>query len=253
MQLHISPCPNDTFIFYALIHNLVDCEGLRFDVHFEDIENLNSRAINSVDADVIKLSYAALPIVSDRYRPLEVGGALGYGNGPILVARDGDVDLKNCTIAIPGAHTTAALMLRRLIEPNSDLLESYLFSDIADVVKQGRADAGVLIHEGRFTYAEHGLVLLHDLGELWYERFKLPIPLGVIAVRKDVDSERMERIIRRSIEYALANSAHTDGFVREHAAELSDDVRSKHISYFVNEFSLSLGDVGREAVRVLLG
>lgn len=252
MRLHISPCPNDTFIFYAMIHGLVDCEGLSFEVCFEDIEHLNSRAINSTLPDVIKLSYAALPLVGENYRPLEVGGALGYGNGPVLVAKKADIDLRNCTIAIPGEHTTAALMLRRLIEPDVTRLKPYLFSEIAEAVVSGEVEAGVLIHEGRFTYAERGLVLLHDLGELWYERFELPIPLGVIAVRHDVEPKQIERIIRRSIEYAMANPEQTDEFVRKHAAELSDEVRSKHISYFVNEFSLGLGSVGRQAVRTLL-
>lgn len=251
MRLHISPCPNDTFIFYAMIHNLVDCEGLTFDVTFEDIDRLNQRAVME-NVDVIKLSYAVLPEVEGRYTPLRVGGALGYGNGPVLVARSPAVDLRRATIAIPGYRTTAALLLRRLVEHDPAGLRPYLFSDITCAVSCGEVDAGVLIHEGRFTYGDSGLTLIADLGELWNERFSLPIPLGVIAVGEGVDSEAISRVIKRSIEYAQKNSDNVAEFVRKHAAELSAEVRQNHITYFVNDFSLDIGPLGEQAVDLLL-
>lgn len=255
LKLHISPCPNDTFIFHALLHGLVDCEGMKFDVGFEDIEQLNNRA-SAGDGDVIKISAAALPDVTDRYQLLNCGGALGFGNAPLVVARSRDVDLSNATIAIPGWRTTAALLLKRLIDPGSAQLKQYLFSEIADAVASGDVDAGVLIHEGRFTYKERGLELVADLGELWEQRLGLPVPLGVIVARRSLEEAqimRIERTIRRSVEYAMSNPMASSGFVKCHAAELDEDVRQKHISYFVNEFSVNLGEEGHRAIRTLLG
>lgn len=252
MKLHISPCPNDTFIFHAMIHRLVDTEGLSFDVTFEDIDQLNYRACHQ-EADIIKISYATLPLLGKRYTALRVGGAIGYGNGPVLVARCPDLDLSGASIAVPGLNTTAAMLFRRLFADTTDNLQPYLFSEIAAAVHRGEVDAGVLIHEGRFTFAEHGLSLIADLGELWSQRYALPIPLGVIMVRQGLDSDKISRIIRRSIEFAMSHPDVSAEFVETHAAELSDEVRQKHISYFVNEFSLDIGKLGQSAIATLLG
>lgn len=252
MKLHISPCPNDTFVFHAMIHSLVDTEGLTFETTFEDIDCLNHRAQRG-DGDIIKISYATLPMVTEHYRLLNSGGALGFGNAPIIVGKSPDIDLTNCTIAIPGEQTTAALLLRRLVNPDSSRLRRYLFSDIAAAVASGEVDAGVLIHEGRFTYASRGLHLVADLGELWAERYDLPVPLGAIVVNRDVEEyEKIDRIIRRSVEYAMAHPEASADFVRSHAQELADDVRQKHISYFVNRYTVDLGEQGRRAVELLL-
>lgn len=252
MKLHISPCPNDTFIFHAMTHHLVDTEGLVFDVTFEDIDCLNQRAERG-DADVLKISCAVLPLVNNSFNLLHAGGALGYANAPIIVGKRGDIELQDCRIAIPGQRTTAALLLKNLIHPNAQKLHTYLFSDIADAVVSGRVDAGVLIHEGRFTYAEKGLKLIADLGELWSQQHDLPVPLGAIVVSKKIaDYQQVERIIRRSVLYAMEHPEASAEFVARHAQELSADVRQKHISYFVNEYSIELGDKGIRAIATLL-
>lgn len=252
MKLHISPCPNDTFIFHAMLHSLVDTEGVEFDVEFEDIDTLNQRA-QSHNGEIIKISYATLPLVESGYRLLSSGGALGFGNAPLVVGRNSEVDLANCSIAIPGFQTTAALLLQKLIAPDPTRLRSYIFSDIAHVVSSGEVDAGVLIHEGRFTYQEHGLSLIADLGELWDAKYALPVPLGAIVIDRHIANwEAIERTIRRSVEYALSHPEKSAEFVRSHSQELSTEVRQKHISYFVNQFSIDLGEQGRKAIRTLI-
>lgn len=252
-RIYISPCPNDTFIFYAMLHKKVDCEGLSFEACFEDISMLNERAASGEVVDLIKVSHATLPLLAGKYRALSVGGAMGYGNGPVVVARSRDVDLSDCTIAVPGLNTTANLLLNRLIPHNRYRVREYLFSDIARAVSRGEVDAGVLIHEGRFTYRQAGLELLHDLGELWEERFQLPVPLGLIVANPLVDSAKVERIISRSIAYAFDHRAQTESFCALHAAELSPEVLANHIDLFVNEFSLGHNPLGARAVRELLG
>lgn len=258
MKLHISPCPNDTFTFHAMIHGLVDTEGLTFDPVFDDIDALNSAAIDHpTDEEVIKISYAALPEAAEAFWLLASGSALGHGNGPLLVSRHKIYpdELHDALIGIPGERTTANRLLS-LLYPAAQRKRVYLFSEIAPAVADGELDAGVLIHEGRFTYAAQGLRLIADLGEAWEQETGLPIPLGGILLSRRYPAEtaqQVSRIIRRSIEYAQRHPEASAAFVKAHAQELDPEVRWKHITYFVNDYSLSLGEAGRRAVERLTG
>lgn len=253
LKIHISPCPNDTFMFDAMLHGRIDCEGLSFDVEYYDIEELNTLAMRGV-ADVSKMSCALLPAICEHYRLLDSGAALGRGNGPLLVRRKGETSpLKR--VAVPGLHTTANALIMRLF-PSIEEREPLLFSEIAASVERGDYDGGVLIHEGRFVYERRNLELVADLGLEWERQTALPLPLGGIVIRRalgDELHEKVERVLRRSIEYAFANPMLSREYVKSHAQELEDDVIDKHIALFVNEFSLSLGDEGRRAVQRLTG
>lgn len=253
LKLYISPCPNDTFMFHALVHGLVDCEGLEFDVEYHDIEQLNSRAM-AAEADVSKLSCAVLPAILKQYALLDSGAALGRGNGPLLVKRKGfEGELKR--VAVPGKYTTANALVSGLF-PMIEECAPMLFSEIAEAVERGDYDGGVLIHEGRFVYERRNLELVADLGVEWERLTDLPLPLGGIVVRRELGAElkqRMERVLRRSIEYAFANPMASRNYVKAHARELEDDVIDKHIALFVNDFSLSLGEQGRKAISYLIG
>ena len=253
IRLSISPCPNDTFMFDAIINKRIDLEGFEFRVEYHDIEQLNLRALNS-SAEVTKCSTALLTAIAPHYRLLDSGSALGRGNGPLLVRRKGDKSpIRH--IAIPGIYTTANALVGRLF-PSIASRTPMLFSEIAEAVEYERFDAGVLIHEGRFVYERRNLELVADLGLEWEQRMGLPLPLGSIVVSKAFGEDvaiRLERIIRRSIEYAFAHPTESRAFVKSHAQELDDDVIDKHIALFVNDFSLSLGDEGRRAVQELVG
>lgn len=253
LSLNISPCPNDTFMFDAAVNGRIDTEGLRFEVSFYDIEELNARALDS-QADLSKISTALLPAIADRYALIDSGSALGRGNGPLLVGRcDDDNPIRR--IAVPGLHTTANMLMMRLF-PEIEERTPMLFSRIAEAVEHGEFDAGVLIHEGRFVYARRNLRLIADLGLEWERRTSLPLPLGSIVASRQLPEETrlcFERVLRRSIEYAFAHPAASRPFVKAHAQELDDEVIDKHISLFVNEYSLSLGEEGRTAVEQLTG
>lgn len=253
LSLHISPCPNDTFMFDALVNGRIDCGDLDFRIAYHDIEALNRLAADDV-ADVSKISYAALPAVTERYALLDSGSALGRGNGPLLVRRAGDTSPVR-SVAVPGLHTTAHALLQRLY-PELRELRPMLFSRIADAVRSGDVDAGVLIHEGRFVYREQGLELMADLGAEWERTTGLPLPLGAIVVRRTLPQpvrDRVGELLRRSIAYATAHPEVSRDYVRAHARELDDAVIDAHIALFVNDFSLSLGREGREAVTTLTG
>lgn len=253
LRLSISPCPNDTFMFDAMLNGRIACDGLRFETEYHDIEELNGRAIRGLP-QMSKISAAILPLIADRYRVLDCGAALGRGNGPLLVRRRGDTSPIR-RIAVPGLHTTACRLMRRLYPEITDI-EPRLFSDIAEAVERGEYDAGVLIHEGRFVYGRRNLELAADLGLLWEQRTSLPLPLGLIVIRRDVPqpaADAAERTLRRSIEYAFANPAASRTYIKMHAQELDDDVIDRHIALFVNDYSLSLGDEGRRAVDTLNG
>lgn len=258
MKLHISPCPNDTFTFHAMIHSLVDTEGLVFDPVFDDIDALNGAAIRCPeDEEVIKISYAALPEAVGSFRLLESGSALGHGNGPLLVSRRKIYpdELHDALIGIPGELTTANRLLS-IVYPAARRKKVYLFSEIAPAVAEGELDAGVLIHEGRFTYVSQGLRLVADLGREWERSTGLPIPLGGILLNRKYPAEtaqQVARIIRRSVEYAQAHPEASAAYVKTHAQELDEEVRRKHISYFVNDYSLALGVEGHRAVERLTG
>ncbi|MDR3188352.1 MAG: 1,4-dihydroxy-6-naphthoate synthase [Prevotellaceae bacterium] len=253
MHLSFSTCPNDTFIFHAMLHGKVDTEGLTFDVRLADVEELN-RAAFAGEAEATKLSYAAYAHVADKYSILDAGSALGRGNGPLLVAKKPQKLTEETRVAIPGKYTTAAFLLRMAF-PQVSRLSEKLFSDIPQEILQGNADAGVLIHESRFTYRQQGLHLLADLGQEWEQRSGLPIPLGCICIGKSVDSGQQQafgRTLRRSVDYALQNPYESRTFVRRYARELSDEVIDKHIAMFVNCYTQSLGGEGRKAVATLL-
>lgn len=253
IKLSISPCPNDTFMFDAIINRRIDLMGLDIEVEYHDIEVLNSHAMER-RADITKCSTALLPAIDDRYRLLDSGAALGRGNGPLLVRRKGDTSaIKH--IAVPGEHTTANALIKRLF-PEIKKRAPMLFSEIAKAVERGEFDAGVLIHEGRFVYERENLELIADLGLEWERREGLPLPLGSIVAARDLEegvAERFETLLRESIAYAFAHPEVSRDFIKSHAQEMEDSVIDRHIALFVNEFSLTLGDEGREAVRRLIG
>ena len=252
LRLAISPCPNDTFMFDAIVNKRIDLEGYTFDVEYHDIEQLNERVLGG-EAQVSKCSTALLMAVGERYRLLDSGSALGRGNGPLLVRRKGETTPIR-RIAVPGLYTTANALIGRLF-PDIEERVPMLFSQIAASVERGEFDAGVLIHEGRFVYERRNLELVADLGLEWERQMGLPLPLGSIIVDRSLGEEvarDVERLIRRSIEYAFANPATSRDFIKSHAQELEDDVIDKHIALFVNDFSLTLGDEGRRAVKELI-
>ena len=238
-------------MFDGIVNGRVDCEGLAFEVEFHDIEELNAGAQQALP-DVSKISCAVLPAITEHYRLLDSGAALGRGNGPLLVRRKGERgELKH--ILVPGEHTTANALIGRLF-PEIEVRTPMLFSEIAAAVERGEADGGVLIHEGRFVYERRQLELVADLGLEWEARTGLPLPLGGIVIKRDFDPalrEKVERVLRRSIEYAFANPMASREWVKAHAQEMEDEVIDKHIALFVNDFSLSLGDEGRAAMQRL--
>ena len=253
--LGFSPCPNDTFIFDALVNKKIDTEGLDFDVLLEDVETLNQWAMEG-KLDISKISYGVLPLVLDRYELLDAGGALGKGVGPLLISRV-PIPLKDigaCSIAIPGQRTTAHLLFS-LAFPAARHKEFMLFSDIETAVISGKTDCGVIIHENRFTYQQKGLFKLMDLGEFWEEETGAPIPLGGIVMRNEFTLEEraeVDRLIRDSVAYAEAYYPDLSDYVTQHAQEMQESVMRQHIDLYVNQFSLSLGDEGRKAVETLV-
>jgi 1,4-dihydroxy-6-naphthoate synthase len=251
LTLGFSPCPNDTFIFDALVHGKVDTEGLEFDVVLDDVEALNRRAFAG-DIHITKLSYHAFAHLTHHYALLDAGSALGKNCGPLLVAARPltTADIHAARIAIPGAMTTANFLLS-LAYPAATQKTPVLFSDIENAVLDGHFDAGLIIHENRFTYEEKGLVKLADLGEFWESTTGLPIPLGGIVVQRALSSDvrqRVNRALRRSVEYAFAHTDDVMPFVRAHAQAMDDTVMQAHINLYVNNFSIDLGAEGRHAV-----
>ncbi len=255
LTLGFSPCPNDTFMFYPLVHGLVDTGGHSFHERLEDVETLNRLAVTGV-LDVTKVSYAVLGHIREQYALLKAGSALGRGCGPLLVAKEGlePSQLKGRTIAIPGRYTTAHLLLRLLCPELENFLEMP-FNEIMDAVMTGRADAGVIIHESRFTYKGFGLHQIIDLGEWWEGETGLPIPLGGIVARRSLGQETIgliENALAAAVEYARANPHAAAAYIREHAQEMSPEVCASHIGLYVNDFSQSLGDEGERAIGELL-
>ncbi len=254
LSLAYSTCPNDTFIFHALAKRLVDMRGLGFKIDMADVEALNRAASKGVYA-VSKLSFAAIGHLQGRYRILESGAALGRGCGPLIVARP-DFDrqhLADAKIAVPGHWTTANLLLCLYIGRKLSV-EAMTFDRIMPAVANGVVDAGVIIHEGRFTYPAYNLTCLADLGQWWEEKTGLPLPLGAIAVREDIGREtagKISRIIRSSIEFAHAHPEASDSYICKHAQEMAPDVIRQHIELYVNRFSTGLGKEGQRAVGEL--
>lgn len=251
MRLAISPCPNDTFMFDAIVNRRIDVGDFDIEVEYLDIEQLNAAAMEH-RYDVTKCSTAILPAITKDYALLDSGSALGRGNGPLLVRRKGEsTPLRH--IAVPGEHTTANALVGRLF-PEIEERTPVLFSDIAAAVERGEYDGGVLIHEGRFVYHRRNLELVADLGLEWEQRVGLPLPLGSIVARRGMNiAAEFETLLRRSIEYAFAHPEASRDYVKEHAQELEDSVIDSHVALFVNDFSLSLGNEGRRAVSELCG
>ncbi len=256
IKLSFSPCPNDTFMFDALIHHKIDTEGLEFQVSYDDIETLNQKAFNG-DSDMTKLSTSALSHLLDRYIILNSGSALGFGVGPLLVSRQPyeyiDQKIAELKIGIPGKFTTANFLLS-LAYPNAALKEVMLFSAIEPALLAGKIDLGLLIHENRFTYAEKGLHKIADLGEYWQQRTGLPIPLAGIVVKREFSESqirKLDRVLNRSIQFAFENPKSGIEFIRSHAQEMDEEVMYKHIELYVNKYSLDLGEEGRTAFRYL--
>ena len=255
LTLGFSPCPNDTFMFYPLVHGLVDTGGLAYRERLEDVETLNQLALAG-ELDVSKVSYHALGHIRDRYALLRSGSALGRGCGPLLVAADriDPADLRGRTIAVPGRYTTAKLLLR-LFDPTLANFIVMPFNEIMDAVLNGNVDAGLIIHESRFTYHGFGLHKLLDLGEWWEGETGLPIPLGGIVARRSLGAETIaaiERALREGVEYARAHPDEAARYICEHAQEMSQEVCAAHIGLYVNDFSTDLGDEGVRAISCLL-
>jgi len=256
LTLAFSPCPNDCFMFDALVHGRIDTEGLEFDVRLADVEALNKAAFAG-DVDVTKLSYHAYAYCARDYVLLDAGSALGRNCGPLLISKRPitrqAVASGAVRIAIPGKYTTANFLLGLAFPAAQDKTE-LLFSEVEDAVLDDRFDAGLIIHENRFTYAAKGLKKIVDLGEFWEGETGAPIPLGGIVVRRalaDDIKQQVNRLVRRSVEYALAHRAASLPYVREHAQEMNEAVMYQHIDLYVNEYSVDLGPDGRRSVELL--
>jgi 1,4-dihydroxy-6-naphthoate synthase len=255
LTLGISPCPNDTFIFDALVNGQLDTGGISLDVVLEDVQTLNEWAMEG-RLDVSKVSYGVLPSIAKDYAVLRSGGALGRGVGPLLVARPGvrAFDPATMRVAVPGRDTTAHLLFA-LAFPGAAHKQFVVFSGVEDAVLDGAADAGVLIHESRFTYGAKGLVKLLDLGEHWERETGAPVPLGGIVARRSLDREvlrALDRLVRASVERALARRPLVTEFVKRHAQEMDEAVMRQHIDLYVNDFSVDVGASGERAVETLL-
>ena len=248
ISLGFSPCPNDTFVFHALVHGLVPGPPFAPPV-YADIDVLNARALAG-DLDVVKVSYGVLPDLRG-YTLLSSGGALGRGCGPLVVTRSEGQDLRGATIAVPGEQTTAHLLLR-LWDPGFGAVTVMPFDRIMPAVAAGEVDAGLVIHESRFTYPAYGLTAVADLGDWWEGETGLPIPLGAIVARDGLDAAAIEAAIRASVDYAWAHPEASREYVLAHSQELAPEVVDAHIALYVNEFTRDLGDEGRRAIDELL-
>jgi 1,4-dihydroxy-6-naphthoate synthase len=258
LSLGFSPCPNDTFIFDALIHHKIDTEGLDFEVFFDDVETLNQKALRG-ELDITKLSFHAFAHVHNRYALLDAGSALGFGVGPLLICKNESfihnpqeltADLR---VGIPGKYTTANFLLGIAFPQLVDKQEM-IFSEIESALLNDKIDVGLIIHENRFTYSDKGLHKIVDLGSYWEQLTGCAIPLGGIVINRNLDSaiqEKVNRLIRKSVEFAFANPKSGIDFIKQHAQEMSEEVMYKHIELYVNKYSIDLGTEGRRAIDVL--
>jgi len=256
LTLGFSPCPNDTFIFDALVNKKIDTGDREFDVILEDVETLNKWALQG-KLDITKLSFPAFFQSMDKYVLLNSGSALGKGVGPLLISKNNTQystdSIHQSTIAIPGINTTAHLLLSFAF-PGARRKKAMIFSEIENSVLSGETDLGVIIHENRFTYQQKGLHKLVDLGEHWEQKMKIPIPLGGIAMKRKFESsvlEKINKLIKQSLEYAFANYPMITGYVRKHSQEMDENIMRQHIELYVNNYSLDLGDEGKQAIEVL--
>lgn len=254
LTLGFSSCPNDTFIFDAMVHGRIDTEGLEFDYSMADVEELNKKAFSG-EIDITKMSTHAYAYAANNYQILDSGSALGYRNGPLLISsRIIDLsDLADASIAIPGKYTTANLLFS-IAWPGSKNKIEFLFSDIEDALLANKVDAGLIIHETRFTYHKRGFHKIADMGEYWEKLTGLPIPLGTIVINRKITddvAQKVNRIIRRSLDYAYHDSFASYDFVAGNAKEMDSTVMNNHIKLYVNEYTLDLGSKGKEAINEL--
>lgn len=254
IKIGYSPCPNDTFIFDALVHQKIDTRGFRFEPVLQDVEQLNQMAFRN-ELDVTKLSFHAYAQVNSDYQLLTAGSALGNGVGPLFIARkqSSKPETDFTSVAIPGKNTTANFLFS-IFFPNIKVKKEMIFSAIENAVISGETDAGVIIHENRFTYEQKGLVKIADLGELWEKSTGQAIPLGGIAVRRNFSSEiksQINQLVRESVEFAFKNPHESVDYVCAHAQEMDPAVRQKHIDLYVNQYSIDLGEKGKDAIRLL--
>ena len=255
LSLGFSPCPNDTFIFDALVNKKIDTAGFEFEVILEDVETLNQWALQS-RLDITKLSFPAFFQSSDTYVLLKSGSALGKGVGPLLISGSDDIGQRSkvgeLTIALPGIHTTANLLFS-FAYPNAMKKKFMIFSAIEDAVLNGKADLGVIIHENRFTYQQKGLHKVQDLGEYWERQMNTPIPLGAIAIKRKSGAvaEKVNSLIKQSLQYAYAKYPFITEYVKQHSQAMSEEVMRQHIELYVNNYSLNLGMEGNHAIKTL--
>lgn len=252
--LAYSPCPNDTFIFDAMVHKKIDTEGLEFEPVLADVETLNQNAFQQI-SDITKISFHAYSYSSVNYQLLHSGAALGNGCGPLLISKDiiPASKIEFCLIGIPGKLTTANFLLS-LAFPEAATKKEMIFSEIEDALIKDHIDIGLIIHENRFTYEKKGLRKIIDLGEWWEKKYQLPIPLGGIALRRSFDNvlkQKINRVLRRSVEFALNSPQQAMPYVRQHAQEMDEEIMQMHINLYVNKFSVDLGEEGIEAIERL--
>jgi len=256
LSLGFSPCPNDTFIFDALVNNKIDTEGFEFDVFLEDVETLNRWALEG-KLDITKLSFPAFFRSLENYILLNAGSALGKGVGPLLITDSPNEfsieDINQSSIALPGLHTTANLLFS-FAYPDAVDKQFILFSEIENALLNKEADLGVIIHENRFTYHQKGLHKVKDLGEYWEEKMESPIPLGGIAINQSIKQStalKIDQLIRKSLDFAFANYPIITDYVKQHSQNMSEDVMRQHIDLYVNNYSLDLGEEGQIAIENL--
>lgn len=256
LSLGFSPCPNDTFIFDALVNKKIDTEGLDFDIHLEDVQTLNNFVLED-RLDFSKISYGVMPLLLNTHTLLNSGGAMGNGVGPLLISKNANItagDVNDLRIAIPGKNTTAYLLFS-FVYPNAKNISFYVFNEIEAAVLSGEVDAGVIIHENRFTYAQKGLYKITDLGAEWETKTKSPIALGGIVASNRISKPIMgqvDQLIAKSVEYAFNNYPAISEYVSCHAQEMSEAVMRQHIDLYVNDFSKDMGETGKNAIETLV-
>jgi 1,4-dihydroxy-6-naphthoate synthase len=258
LTLGFSPCPNDTFIFDALIHHKIDTEGLEFEVFYDDVETLNQKAMKG-ELDITKLSFHAFAYVANQYALLDAGSALGFGVGPLLISKNHFEETQlqtpnsELSIGIPGKYTTANFLLG-IAYPHLQNKQELVFSEIESALLDEQIDLGLIIHENRFTYQDKGLTKIVDLGDYWEKLTGCAIPLGGIVINRNLDREvqlKVNRLIRQSVEFAFAHPKSGIDFIRQHAQAMDEAVMYKHIELYVNKYSINLGEEGRKAVDTL--
>ncbi len=255
-SLGFSPCPNDTFIFDALVNKKIDTEGLDFEVHLEDVQTLNNFALEN-RFDFSKISYGVMPLLLETHTLLNSGGAMGNGVGPLLICKDPNItpdQVNHLRIAIPGKNTTAYLLFS-YVYPNAKNISFYVFNEIEAAVLSGEVDAGVIIHENRFTYAQKGLYKITDLGAAWETKTKSPIALGGIVASNRIPKpimQQVDQLIAKSVAYSFNNYPTISEYVSCHAQEMSEAVMRQHIDLYVNDFSTDMGETGKNAIETLV-